>query len=124
MVSQVKAQLEATAASSKKRKAENGNAAAEGSDAPAGASEAKPRLPPLLLKLLSKELNCDPEDVLDFELQLCDTQPSCVAGAESEFVHSGRLDNLCSSYIAIRALIDTCSTVPLWTSVPATLSEH
>lgn len=43
---------------------------------------------------------CEPGDVEDFELQLCDTQPSCVGGACSEFVFSGRLDNLCSSWQA------------------------
>ncbi|CAN0102548.1 unnamed protein product, partial [Ectocarpus sp. 13 AM-2016] len=51
---------------------------------------------------------CQPEDVKDFELQLCDTQPSCIGGACSEFVLSGRLDNLCSSWQSIRALIDGC----------------
>ncbi|CAN0224836.1 unnamed protein product, partial [Hapterophycus canaliculatus] len=62
----------------------------------------------LLVEMLAAELGCEPADVEDFELQLCDTQPSCIGGACSEFVFSGRLDNLCSSWQAIRALIDGC----------------
>lgn len=45
---------------------------------------------------------------MDFELNVCDTQPSCVGGARKEFIFSGRLDNLASSYCALRALLDTC----------------
>ena len=41
---------------------------------------------------------CQADDIKDFELQLCDSQPSCVGGVCSEFVLSGRLDNLCSSW--------------------------
>ena len=37
---------------------------------------------PVLLDLLAEALGCEREDVLDFELQLCDTQPSAVGGAK------------------------------------------
>jgi aspartyl aminopeptidase len=66
---------------------------------------------PLLLKLLAEELSCDPEDIVDFELQLCDTQPSAVGGALNEFVFSGRLDNLCSSWQSLTALIDSVDSL-------------
>ncbi len=62
---------------------------------------------PLLLKLLAEELACNPEDIVDFDLQLCDTQPSAIGGAQNEFVYSGRLDNLVSCYTSLRALLDS-----------------
>uniref|UniRef100_A0A7R9U6Z2 aspartyl aminopeptidase n=1 Tax=Pinguiococcus pyrenoidosus TaxID=172671 RepID=A0A7R9U6Z2_9STRA len=68
---------------------------------------------PLLLHILMEHLGCETEqDILDFELQLCDTQPSMIGGAANEFIFSGRLDNLCSSYQSLRALVDSLDTLP------------
>ncbi|KAI3896942.1 hypothetical protein MKX03_026701 [Papaver bracteatum] len=64
----------------------------------------------LLLQLVASEVGCKPEDICDFELQLCDTQPSIVAGALKEFIFSGRLDNLCMSFCSLKALIDSTSS--------------
>ncbi|KAH7424328.1 hypothetical protein KP509_11G002600 [Ceratopteris richardii] len=61
----------------------------------------------LLLQLLAEELKCEPEEICDFELQLCDTQPSLIGGAFKEFIFSGRLDNLCMSFCSLKALIDS-----------------
>jgi len=61
------------------------------------------------LQVLAEELGCDVEDIADFELNVCDTQPSCLGGARNEFIYSGRLDNLASSFCALRALLDTCN---------------
>ncbi|KAI4384080.1 hypothetical protein MLD38_009847 [Melastoma candidum] len=73
---------------------------------------------PLLLQVLSEEVGCDADDIVSIELNLCDTQPSCLGGGNNEFIFSGRLDNLASSYCALRALIDSCE-------VPGDLSsEH
>ncbi|KAI3919552.1 hypothetical protein MKX01_018375, partial [Papaver californicum] len=52
--------------------------------------------------MLASEVGCKPEDICDFELQLCDTQPSIVAGALKEFIFSGRLDNLCMSFCSLK----------------------
>lgn len=62
---------------------------------------------PLLLQILAEELRCEVEEIADLELNVCDTQPSCVGGAQHEFIFSGRLDNLASSFCALRALLDT-----------------
>lgn len=65
---------------------------------------------PILLQLLASNLGCEPDDICDFELQACDTQPSTVAGAAKEFIFSGRLDNLCMSFCSLKALIDATSS--------------
>ncbi|XP_037434434.1 probable aspartyl aminopeptidase [Triticum dicoccoides] len=65
---------------------------------------------PLLLQLIAKEANCEVDEICDFELQLCDTQPSVVAGAMKEFIFSGRLDNLCMSFCSLKALVESTST--------------
>ncbi|XP_068309057.1 probable aspartyl aminopeptidase [Pyrus communis] len=64
----------------------------------------------LLLQLLADQLGCELEHISDFELQVCDTQPSIVAGAAKEFLFSGRLDNLCMSFCSLKALIDATSS--------------
>ncbi|GAB4855160.1 hypothetical protein Ancab_023786 [Ancistrocladus abbreviatus] len=65
---------------------------------------------PKLLEVLSEELNCAIDDILSIELNVCDTQPSCLGGVNNEFIFSGRLDNLASSFCALRALIDSCQS--------------
>ncbi|OMO71728.1 Peptidase M18 [Corchorus olitorius] len=64
----------------------------------------------LLLQIIANNLGCQPDQICDFELQACDTQPSIVAGATKEFVFSGRLDNLCMSFCSLKALIDATSS--------------
>ncbi|KAG5035724.1 hypothetical protein AAZX31_04G176700 [Glycine max] len=73
-----------------------------------GTSNTKHHL--LLLQLLASKLGCEPDDICDFELQACDTQPSTIAGAAKEFIFSGRLDNLCMSFCSLKALIDATSS--------------
>jgi len=60
---------------------------------------------PVLVQLVAAELGVAPEDVRDFELALCDTQPACLGGVYNEFVFSRQLDNLMMSFIATQALI-------------------
>ncbi|KAK0586574.1 hypothetical protein LWI29_009084 [Acer saccharum] len=63
----------------------------------------------LLMQMVASQVGCVPDDICDFELQACDTQPSIVAGINKEFIYSGRLDNLCMSFCSLKALIDTSS---------------
>ena len=48
--------------------------------------------------------------ILDYELSCYDTQTPSLVGLNDEFICSARLDNLLSSYIAARALLDSNST--------------
>ena len=55
---------------------------------------------------MASEMNVAAEDIVDFELNLFDIQMASLGGVHSEFVHSARLDNLASCYLAVQALID------------------
>jgi aspartyl aminopeptidase len=59
-----------------------------------------------LLALIAEQLGCAAEDIVDFELNLCDTQPGVLGGAAEEFVFVGRLDNLASCYSALEVRIE------------------
>jgi len=61
---------------------------------------------PALLQLLASELNVDVKDIVDFELNLFDIQKASLGGVFSEFIHSARLDNLASCFMAVQALMD------------------
>jgi len=63
---------------------------------------------PLLLDLLASELDISIESIVDFELNLYDVQKASLGGIHSEFIHSARLDNLASCYLAVQALVE-CS---------------
>ena len=54
--------------------------------------------------MIANQIGCKVDDICDFELQVCDTQPSVIAGAAKEFIFSGRLDNLCSSFCSLKVL--------------------
>ena len=58
-----------------------------------------------LLQLVAEAAGVPAGDIVDTELQLVDCQPPDFGGVRNEFVLSGRLDNLCSCYQSIRALI-------------------
>lgn len=61
---------------------------------------------PLLLQLLAEEIGCEVSDIADFELNLYDIQKASLGGVHSEFIHSARLDNLASCFLAVQALVE------------------
>jgi aspartyl aminopeptidase len=66
---------------------------------------------PALLEILAYELGLEnANDIVDFELNLFDIQKAVIGGAFGEFVHSARLDNLASCFMAVQALMDHVSS--------------
>lgn len=61
----------------------------------------------IFMGALKKELQLkdEQEEIIDFELCLFDTQPSCIGGICDEFILSPRLDNLFMSFTSFEALI-------------------
>ncbi|KAJ2993205.1 hypothetical protein HDV02_002580 [Globomyces sp. JEL0801] len=86
---------------------------------------------PEMLELIAKEMGCEgiiqiikngilksaveftfhfPSNIAqirDFELCLYDTQPASIGGANDEFIHSARLDNLMMSFCGLTAICET-----------------
>ena len=72
------------------------------------------RYHPYLVDLVLSYTGVTHEELVDLELQLIDIQPSSLGGyGNKEYVLSGRLDNLCSAYQSLRALIDSSSAEQL-----------
>lgn len=85
---------------------------------------------PKFRELLAKELDdkgvakVDAANILAFDLMTYDTQPSSVSGAEGEFIHAPRLDNLASCHAGVTALLAAdAGSVPEYTRVVA-LYDH
>lgn len=55
---------------------------------------------------LAAELGVAPEAIVAWDLMAHDLTPGCLAGAAEELVSSARLDNLCSSWAGVEALIE------------------
>eukprot|EP00617_Octactis_speculum_P023473 CAMPEP_0185755974 /NCGR_PEP_ID=MMETSP1174-20130828/14436_1 /TAXON_ID=35687 /ORGANISM="Dictyocha speculum, Strain CCMP1381" /LENGTH=507 /DNA_ID=CAMNT_0028434747 /DNA_START=6 /DNA_END=1529 /DNA_ORIENTATION=+ len=64
---------------------------------------------PLVVFAVAQSLGCAVDDIVDFELQLCATQPAALVGVCDEFISSGRLDNQGTCYTATTALIESLS---------------
>lgn len=59
----------------------------------------------VIVEELSKQRPVSHEDILDFDLDLADTQPACTFGVHDEFISSGRLDDLSMCFAGLEALI-------------------
>lgn len=60
----------------------------------------------MLLNLVSEQLHVVPENILDFDLLLYDTEKACTFGLDDEFLSAGRLDDLSMAHAAIEAITD------------------
>lgn len=61
----------------------------------------------LLLKVISKEINVDIQDILDFDLYLYEFEKGCIMGLNNEFISSGKLDDLSMVHSGIKALSES-----------------
>ena len=64
----------------------------------------------LLLKVIADELNCKPDDILDFDLSLYDTQAAVLTGMNEEFVSCGRLDDLAMVHAGLYAMLHSTTS--------------
>ncbi|KAF2461562.1 aspartyl aminopeptidase-like protein [Lineolata rhizophorae] len=60
-----------------------------------------------VVELIAREAGARPEDVLDFEMVLYDTQKAAIGGLNDELIFSARLDNLMMSFCGLQGLIES-----------------
>ncbi|MFT4572466.1 MAG: aspartyl aminopeptidase [Hyphomicrobiaceae bacterium] len=70
------------------------------------------------------ESGVEANDILAFDLMTYDTQGATISGANGEFIHSARLDNLASCHAAITALLRAGSNGEGAASRIVILSDH
>lgn len=61
---------------------------------------------PALLRLIAAELGIETKQICNFELGLFDCQPASIGGIKNEFLHSARLDNLATVFVALESILD------------------
>lgn len=60
-----------------------------------------------LINLISKELKCKPEEILDFDLFLYPFERGCLIGPNQEFISSTKLDDLSMVHAGMSALLNS-----------------
>jgi aspartyl aminopeptidase len=63
-----------------------------------------------IVEIVAEEAGASPEDIVDFELVLYDTQKSVIGGLNNELIFSPRLDNLMMSYCSVEGLLNSLSS--------------
>jgi len=63
-----------------------------------------------LLERVAQGIGCSPGDIVDADLCLMDSQPASLAGLYSEFISAPRIDNLLSTWAAVKGLCEFAST--------------
>ncbi|KAI4173411.1 MAG: hypothetical protein LQ343_002943 [Gyalolechia ehrenbergii] len=61
--------------------------------------------PPRLVKAIAKKLDIQHEEIVNWELEVFDSQPAQLGGLDKEFIFAPRIDDKLCSYAAIEALI-------------------
>lgn len=65
-----------------------------------------------LTDMMAKDIGVPRENIVNFELNFCDTNPAALTGMHEEFICSPRLDNLASSLASLDALIAHAKVAP------------
>lgn len=60
-----------------------------------------------LVKLLAKELDVNPEEIVDFELFLYEYEKGTIVGLNDEFISCGKLDDLAMCHAGLKGLLDS-----------------
>ena len=69
--------------------------------------------PPKLVRAIAGELSIqDYSSIVNWELELYDTQPAQVGGLDKEFIFAGRIDDKLCSWSAMEALLASTSSTP------------
>ena len=55
---------------------------------------------------VAAQIEAEPEAILAWDLMAHDVNPVAVTGPRDEFISGARLDNLCSSFVAVQALVE------------------
>jgi aspartyl aminopeptidase len=63
-----------------------------------------------LINMVAKKLNVHPENLVDFDLSLYDTQKATIGGLNNEFIFSARIDNLMMSFCALKAFTNSLAS--------------
>lgn len=63
-----------------------------------------------IVELIAEEAGANPDDIVDFEMVLYDTQKSVVGGLNNELIFSPRLDNLMMTYCSVDGLIKSLAS--------------
>jgi aminopeptidase I len=76
-----------------------------------GASSFAATQPPKLVRAIAGELSIqDYSSIVNWELELYDTQPAQVGGLDKEFIFAGRIDDKLCSWSAMEALLASASS--------------
>ena len=57
-------------------------------------------------QFLAEEVDCDPSEILSYEMTLYPTEKGCVLGIEGDFISAPRLDNLTSCFGVLSGIIE------------------
>ena len=68
--------------------------------------------PPKLVRIIASELGIqDYSSIVNWELELFDTQPAQVGGLEKEFIFAGRIDDKLCSWSAMEGLLASATAL-------------